>query len=173
MFQYSHLKQWKLAQYCHKFAKVGSAFCQIRIKLSKICLRLLSGHTVSISLSHCNTFSTSLSISLTFTHTPYEDNNHLLIHILPMKRIFTFFVRRSITIWCPNCRYTDYIVLCLLGFSCFAYVGLVTDLLVWSNPNKSNRRSTIKWYFPLWTKWGYQLSLHNTATHTHTHNFHT
>ena len=37
-----------------------------------------------------------------------------------------------------------------LGFSCFAYVELATDLLVRSNPNPSNRRSTVQWYFPLW-----------------------
>ena len=49
---FSHLQQWKLAQSCHKFAKVGSAFCQIRNTLSKICQRLvnyfaISGHTAS------------------------------------------------------------------------------------------------------------------------------
>ena len=35
-------QQWKLAQKCHKFAQVGSAFCQIRNKLSKFCQRLIN-----------------------------------------------------------------------------------------------------------------------------------
>ena len=30
----------------------------------------------------------------------------------------------------------------LFGFSCFAFVGLVTALHVWSYPNQSNTRST-------------------------------
>ena len=37
-----------------------------------------------------------------------------------------------------------------LGFSCFANVELDRDLQVWSNPNQSNRRSAVQWYFPLW-----------------------
>ena len=32
--------------------------------------------------------------------------------------------------------------------SCFAYVELATFLLVWSNPNQSNRRSIVQQYFP-------------------------
>ena len=36
----------------------------------------------------------------------------------------------------------------LLWFSCFAYVEWTTVLLVWSNPNQSNRRSAVQWYFP-------------------------
>ena len=38
----AHEELWKLAQYYTKFAKVGSTFCQIRNKLSKICQRLIS-----------------------------------------------------------------------------------------------------------------------------------
>ena len=38
------------------------------------------------------------------------------------------------------------------GFSCFAYVELTTDLLVWWNPNQSNRRAAIRWYFLLQNK---------------------
>ena len=34
-------------------------------------------------------------------------------------------------------------LLFLSGFSCFAFVELTTVLLVWSNPNLSNRRSII------------------------------
>ena len=34
---YGHLQQRKLSQICHKFAKLGSAFCQLRNKPSKIC----------------------------------------------------------------------------------------------------------------------------------------
>ena len=40
--KFGHLQQWKLAQWCHKFAKVGSALCQIRDKPSKICQRLVN-----------------------------------------------------------------------------------------------------------------------------------
>ena len=39
---FGHLQQWKLAQYCHKFAKVGSLFCQIRNKPSKIGQQLVN-----------------------------------------------------------------------------------------------------------------------------------
>ena len=39
-----------------------------------------------------------------------------------------------------------------LGFSCFAYVELDRDLQIWSNPNQSNRRSVVQWYFPLQCK---------------------
>ena len=35
----------------------------------------------------------------------------------------------------------------LFEFSCFDYVEFETDLLVWSNPNQSYRRSAIQWYF--------------------------
>ena len=31
----------------------------------------------------------------------------------------------------------------LFGFSCFAYVERISLLLVWSNPNRSNRRSAV------------------------------
>ena len=34
------------------------------------------------------------------------------------------------------------------GFSCFVELKLQTDLLVWPNPNRSNRRSAVQWYFP-------------------------
>ena len=39
---FGHLQQFKLAQKCHNFAKVGSAFSQIRNKQSKICQRLVN-----------------------------------------------------------------------------------------------------------------------------------
>ena len=39
------------------------------------------------------------------------------------------------------------------GFSSFAYVELDRDFQVWSNPNQSNRRSVVQWYFPLQCKW--------------------
>ena len=38
---FGHLQQWKFAQKCHKFAKVGSLFCQIRKKPFKICQRFV------------------------------------------------------------------------------------------------------------------------------------
>ena len=41
----------------------------------------------------------------------------------------------------------------LFRFSCFAYVKLTTDLLVWLNPNQSIRRLSLQWYFPLQSKW--------------------
>ena len=40
-----------------------------------------------------------------------------------------------------------------LWFSCFDYVKLDRDLPVWSNPNQSNRRSVVQWYFLLQSKW--------------------
>ena len=36
-----------------------------------------------------------------------------------------------------------------IGLSCFAYIEFDRDLQVWSNPN---RRSAVRWYFPLWSK---------------------
>ena len=39
------------------------------------------------------------------------------------------------------------------GFSCFSYVKLTTDFLVWLNPNQLNRRSAMQCNFPLWSKW--------------------
>ena len=38
----------------------------------------------------------------------------------------------------------------LFAFSCFAYAGCRTVLLVRLNPNQSRRRSAVQWYFPLW-----------------------
>ena len=46
---------------------------------------------------------------------------------------------------------------CLFYFSCFAYVELGTYLLAWLN--QSNRRSAIRWYFPLW--WGFSAHLND------------
>ena len=39
------------------------------------------------------------------------------------------------------------------GFSCFVVFKRSTDLLVWPNPNQSNKRSAVQWYFPLRSKW--------------------
>ena len=36
------------------------------------------------------------------------------------------------------------------GFICFAYVELATNSFIWLNPNQSNWRSAVQWYFPLW-----------------------
>ena len=36
----------------------------------------------------------------------------------------------------------------LFGFSCFAFVELAIPLLVWSNPNQSNRMSAVQGPFP-------------------------
>ena len=38
---FGHWQRWKLPQECHKFAKVGAAFYQIRNKPSKFCQRFL------------------------------------------------------------------------------------------------------------------------------------
>ena len=62
-------------------------------------------------------------------------------HIYPMQRL-TYFVKGSITVQLTYC-----LVLC------FAYAELTTDLLVWSDANQSNRRSSKQWHFPLWAKW--------------------
>ena len=40
-----------------------------------------------------------------------------------------------------------------LGFSWFDCVELDRDLQVWLNPNQSNRRSAVQWYFPFQSKW--------------------
>ena len=40
----------------------------------------------------------------------------------------------------------------LFGFSCFAFVEWTKALLFRSNPNQSNRRSAVKWYFSLWNR---------------------
>ena len=54
----------------------------------------------------------------------------------------------SLTSWRKVSLYTADLPFDWLGFSCFAYVELDTDLQVWSNPNQSNRR----WYFSLQSK---------------------
>ena len=41
----------------------------------------------------------------------------------------------------------------VFGFSYFAHVELETDLVVWSNPNQSNRRSAVQKYFSLISNW--------------------
>ena len=38
----------------------------------------------------------------------------------------------------------------MFGFSCFAYVELTSALLVWTNPNKSNRKSAVPMVSVLW-----------------------
>ena len=47
---FGHFQQWKLAQWRNKFAKVDSAFCQIRNKLSKICQKVVNFCQI---WSHC------------------------------------------------------------------------------------------------------------------------
>ena len=67
------------------------------------------------------------------------------------QRTITLFVRGSITVRLTFCL-TD-----RLGCSCFVFVELVRNLLVWSN---ANRRSVVQWYFPLQSKWvfsGYSI----------------
>ena len=63
--------------------------------------------------------------------------------ISPNQRILAYFVRWSITVRLASC------------FVCLDSAGLLLfkwtiALLVWSNPNQSNRRSAVQWYFPLW-----------------------
>ena len=50
----------------------------------------------------------------------------------------------------------------LFGFSCFAYVELTTDWLVWSNPNLW--RSTVQWYFHCKVKWDFKMLIFYIAT---------
>ena len=40
----------------------------------------------------------------------------------------------------------------MFGFGKFVTLGLSTDLLVWLNPNKLNRRLPVQSYFPLQSK---------------------
>ena len=51
---YGHLQQRKLSQICHKFAKLSSAFCQLRNKSSKMCQDL---KTVAKVAEFCQTWS--------------------------------------------------------------------------------------------------------------------
>ena len=48
---------------------------------------------------------------------------------------------------------TSDLLFVLIGLDGFAYAQLVTYLLVWLNPNQSNRRSAVHWHFPLRSKW--------------------
>ena len=61
------------------------------------------------------------------------------------QRILTHCVSASITVQLTSCF--------LFGFSCFVYVELDAYYLVSLNPNQSNRRSDLQWYFPLRSKW--------------------
>ena len=46
----------------------------------------------------------------------------------------------------------EWLTCCLfwLDSAAFAYVELTIILLIWWNPNQSNRRPAVHWYFPLW-----------------------
>ena len=46
----------------------------------------------------------------------------------------------------------DNLLFVLFGFSCFAHDESVTYLLVWLNPNQSNKRSAVQCYFQLQSK---------------------
>ena len=60
----------------------------------------------------------------------------------------------SIHLLCTGkCHCTADLLVYLFGVSCFAYCELATDLLILQNPNQSNRRSAIQWYFPIQSKW--------------------
>ena len=85
---FGHFQQWKLAQNCHKFAKVGSAFCQIRNELSKICQ---SGEILPnlVKLGHCSLLNwTPLAETST--------NTLVLINVLRLFRITRF---RGLRFW--------------------------------------------------------------------------
>ena len=41
-------------------------------------------------------------------------------------------------------------------------------MLDWPNPNWSNRRSAVQWYFPLWSKWVFSASSHTKELHGQT-----
>ena len=51
------------------------------------------------------------------------------------------------------------VMLILFAISCLLLMlNKQTVLLVWSNPNQSNRRSAVQWNFPLW--WAFSASKH-------------
>ena len=61
----------------------------------------------------------------------------------------------------------------LFRISCFAFISLTTDLIVWSNQNWSNRRSAVLWYFPTWIKWAFSdWSLDQFKAHWIRHHVH-
>ena len=62
------------------------------------------------------------------------------------KRTLSYFVRVS-EYHCASDLLFD-----LFGFSCLAYADIVTCLLFWFNPNRSNRMSVLQWYFPIRSK---------------------
>ena len=73
---FGHLQQWKLAQKCDKFAKVGSAFCQIRNKASKFFQWLVNFcQSGKISPNLCHTVQKQKQISLAFA---LQDSNILI-----------------------------------------------------------------------------------------------
>ena len=53
------------------------------------------------------------------------------------QQTLTYFETGSITVRLTSC-------LTWLGFSCFVCVQFTTHLLVWPNPNQSNRRSAVQ-----------------------------
>ena len=68
------------------------------------------------------------------------DDHGVQCHV---QRTFTHFVRGG------KYHCMADLLFVLFGFSCFAYTELETYLLVWLNPNQSNRTSACQWYFPL------------------------
>ena len=74
---------------------------------------------------------------------------------LPFKTSIDTSVREHKLIYCTRGSIPEWLTSCFtcFGFSCFAHVELTTYLLVWSNPNQSDRGSAIQWYFPLQSKW--------------------
>ena len=94
---FAHLPQWKSAHLCHKFVRVGSAFCQIRNKLSKFSQRLVnqifakSGHTdhnimVSDKLRFPKRITVHETINLALCNTFIFDPLFLNYHFLGLER---------------------------------------------------------------------------------------
>ena len=55
--------------------------------------------------------------------------------------------------------WTADVLFVLFGINWFAYAELETYLLVGLNPNQSNRRSVVQWYFPLQSTWAFSTPL--------------
>ena len=65
---------------------------------------------------------------------------------LPFKTSIDTSVREHKLTYCTRGSIPEWLTSCFtcFGFSCFAHVELTTYLLVWSNPNQSDRWSAIQ-----------------------------
>ena len=77
---------------------------------------------------------------------PHQDSN-----LAQKSRPENTNLKGSITIWLTSSLFClePTALLCLYWIK-ISMIELASDLLVWLNPNQSNRRSALQWYFPLW-----------------------